>query len=63
LPKSASELAIWLGMQLPVLASAILLAYWSVKHTERLHDQRIQDARKDNAALLAGERPTNPRPG
>ncbi len=49
LPKSASELAIWLGMQFPVLGSAVLLAYWAVKLTEHLHENRIQDARKSKS--------------
>ena len=52
LPKTASELAIWLGMQFPVVAIAAFLIRWSVKHTEHLHEKRIQDNRMSDAALL-----------
>jgi hypothetical protein len=52
-PKSVSELGIWLAMQFPVLAAAVLLARWAVQHTERLHENRSADARRLYEGLLA----------
>ncbi len=51
-PKTTSELAIWLGVQFPVVASSILLAYWAVRFTERLQNKRFEGAEEQHAALL-----------
>ena len=52
-PKTASELAIWLGVQFPVVAAAAFLIRWAVRYTERLHEKRIQDAKKYHSDMLA----------
>ena len=51
-PKTASELAIWLGMQFPVLGTAVLSAWFAVKYTGQLHKARIEDAKTASAELL-----------
>ena len=53
LPKSASELAIWLGMQFPVLGASILLAYWAVKYAIRLYEKKSDETQKLNDRLSA----------
>ena len=52
-PKTASELAIWLGMQFPVLGVAAVSAWFAVKYAGKLHTARIQDAKSASAELLA----------
>ena len=53
LPKTTSELLIWLAMQFPVVAVSALMARWALKYTERLHDKRNDDSQKQHERLIA----------
>lgn len=53
LPKSVSEFAIWVGMQFPVLGAAALLAWWTLKYADRLHERQQKETQSLNDRLLA----------